>query len=140
MVDLLISTLATLGYPVRQQGSFTENEAYPDAFFTFWNNSSDDGSHYDNNAIYYVWNFDVNFYSTSPAVVYEKLEAARVALREQGFIISGKGYSVASDEPTHIGRGFTALIIDHNTNDEVPDVPDQGGEELPVEDNNNQEG
>lgn len=115
MTELLISVLETFGYPVRLQGSLAKDEAYPDSFFTFWNNSSEDGSHYDNNPIHYVWEYDVNAYSTDPATVYTMLEAARVALKAEGFIISGKGRTVASDEVTHTGRGFTALKIENNT-------------------------
>ena len=118
MIDLLISVLETFGYPVRLQGSLAENEAYPDSFFTFWNNSSDDRAHYDNSAIDFVWSFDVNFYSTDPALVYSKLEAAKSALKAAGFIVSGKGHTVASDEPTHTGRGITALIIERNIGSE----------------------
>lgn len=112
--ELLISTLGTLGYPVRLQGSLAEDEAYPAAFFTFWNNSSADGAHYDNGAIAWVWNFDVNFYATDPALVYTALYAAKAALEAAGFIVPGRGYSAPSDEPTHTGRGISALIIERN--------------------------
>lgn len=113
MKELLISLLQTFGYPVRLQGSLAETEAYPDSFFTFWNNDSYDGNHYDNNAIYYVWNFDVNFYSTDPTLVNTILLRAKALLKQNGFIISGRGYDVASDEPTHTGRGMNALIIEN---------------------------
>lgn len=147
MTEKLIEILSAFGYPVRLQGSLAKDEAYPDSFFTFWNNSSDDGSHYDNGPIFYVWNFDVNFYSTDPALVYTQLEAARVALKAAGFIISGRGYTVASDEPTHTGRGLTALIIENKSNDEDnPDdgedsgnEQDPGSEEDPVIENQNEE-
>ena len=135
MTEKLIEVLTTLGYPVRLQGSLAANEAYPDSFFTFWNNSSDDGSHYDNGPIFYVWNFDVNFYSIDPALVYSQLEAARVALKNAGFIVSGKVYTVGSDEPTHTGRGFTALIIENESNDE----DDPGTDADPNVDQNEEE-
>ena len=112
MKDLLIQLLKTFGYPVRLQGSLGENEAYPDSFFTFWNNDSYDGSHYDNDAIDYIWSFDINFYSNNPALVNSVLLQAKTLLKQNGFIITGKGYDVASDEPTHTGRGMTALIIE----------------------------
>lgn len=115
MVDLLISILAALGYPVRLQGSLAPDEPYPDAFFTFWNNSSADGAHYDNGPINFIWDFDVTFYATDPALVYSALEEARAALRAAGFILSGKGQSVPSDEPTHTGRGLNALYIETET-------------------------
>lgn len=112
MKDLLIQLLETFGYPVRLQGSIQENEAYPDSFFTFWTNDSYDGNHYDNEPISCIWYFDINFYSTDPALVNSILLEAKTLLKQNGFIISGKGYDVASDEPTHTGRGINAYIIE----------------------------
>ena len=113
MKDLLINTIATLGYPIILQGSLNENEAYPESFFTFWNNDTPDGSHYDNEAISYIWDFDLNFYSTDPSLVNTKLLEAKTLLKAEGFIIGGKGYDVASDEPTHTGRGIHVLKIEN---------------------------
>ena len=112
MEDLLVSTLEQFGYPVRRQGSLAPNEEYPDHFFTFWNNDSSDGNHYDNAAATTVWDFDVNFYSINPAKTYEILKIAIIKLREVGFVISGKGHDVASDEPTHTGRGTNAFYLE----------------------------
>jgi hypothetical protein len=112
MKELLISLLETFGYPVKLQGSLGEKEQYPDSFFTFWNNDSEDGDHYDNDAVYYVWSFDVNFYSTDPELVNSKLLEAKTLLKENGFIIGGKGDDVPSDEATHTGRGMTVKKID----------------------------
>ena len=112
MKDALISILETFGYPVRLQGSLTPDESYPESFFTFWNNETSDGSHYDNDAISYIWDFDVNFYSSNPALVNTVLLEARTLLKNNGWIISGKGYDVASDEPTHTGRQINAIYIE----------------------------
>lgn len=112
MKDALITLLETFGYPVRLQGSLAEHEQYPDSFFTFWNNDSTDGSHYDNDAINYIWDFDVNFYSTNPTLVNTVLLDAKTLLKNNGWIISGKGYDVATDEPTHTGRGINAIYIE----------------------------
>lgn len=112
MKDALISLLETFGYPVRLQGSLAEDEAYPESFFTFWNNDTPDGSHYDNNPISYVWDFDVNFYSTNPTLVNTVLLEARKLLKTHGWIISGKGYDVATDEPTHTGRGINVSYME----------------------------
>ena len=105
MEDLLISTLETFGFPVMLQGALLPNEPYPADFFTFWNTGSSDGTHYDNTAASVLYSYEVNFYSNNPANVYDVLRAAIAKLRAAGFIISGDGYSVASDEPTHDGRG-----------------------------------
>lgn len=112
MKDALITLLETFGYPVRLQGSFAENEQYPDSFFTFWNNDTTDGAHYDNGAISYVWDFDVNFYSTNPTLVNSILLDVRTLLKNNGWIISGKGYDVDADEPTHTGRAINAIYVE----------------------------
>lgn len=112
MKDTLITLLESFGYPVRLQGSLAENEQYPDSFFTFWNTDTTDGSHYDNDAINYIWDFDVNFYSINPALVNTVLLEVRTLLKNNGWIISGKGYDVASDEPTHTGRSINVIYIE----------------------------
>lgn len=109
MVDKLISTLEPLGYPVMLQGSLLPQEPYPDHFFTFWNNSSDGDSFYDNDENAIVWSYDINFYSIDPTLVNSKLLEAKALLKAEGFIVSGAGYDVMSDEPTHTGRGINAL-------------------------------
>lgn len=121
MEELLISTLQTFGYPVALQGSLGEMP-YPDIFFTYWNNSSTGQAHYDNKETEIVWDFDVNIYGKSPALVFTTLTQAISALRAAGFIISGQGYTVASDEKTHVGRGVNALCLEkiggnNNAND-----------------------
>ena len=112
MKDELIELLETFEYPVREQGSLTEDEQYPDSFFTFWNNDTYDGNHYDNDAIAFVWAFDINFYSIDPDLVNSILADVRTLLKKNGWIISGKGHDVSSDEVTHTGRGLTALYVE----------------------------
>ena len=110
MEDLLISTLeAAFGYPVRLQGSFMENEKYPDHFFTFWNDSADGSSFYSNDENCILWQYSLNFYSVDPEKVTTKLLEAKEVLKAAGWIVSGAGYSVMSDESTHTGRGNTIL-------------------------------
>ena len=110
MEDLLIEILQSFEYPVILQGSLLPSEKYPDDFFTFW--SRDSGSKFLSNkevAIYYT--YDVNFYSTDPAKVYTVLRATVEKLREAGFIVSGDGHSVVSDEKTHDGRGIEVTYL-----------------------------
>ena len=109
MEDLLISTLEALGFPVRLQGSLLDNESYPDSFFTFWNDSADGTSFYSNTEGAILWEYSLNFYSTDPVLVNTKLLEAKELLKEVGFTISGAGYDIPSDEPTHTGRGISLL-------------------------------
>ena len=112
MKEFLIGLLETFKYPVLLQGSLATDAVYPDSFFTFWNNSSNDWHPYDNEPSGFVWDFDVIFYSTDPDLVNSILESVRTLLKQNGFIVSGKGYDLASDEPTHTGRGINARIIE----------------------------
>ncbi len=109
--DILIETLETFGFPVRLQGSLSEEENYPNDFFTFWNNDSSGESFYDNEEKSTSFDYDVNFYSTNPEKVYRILREAKQKLLEKNFIISGDGHSVASDELTHTGRGMNILFL-----------------------------
>lgn len=109
--EILIEQLETFGYPVFQQGSLAEDEAYPDAFFTFFNNDSYDALFYDNAEHETVYDFDVNIYATDPELVNGALLNAKKLLKSNGFIVDGAGYDVASDEPTHTGRGIAVTYI-----------------------------
>lgn len=112
MKDLLIKTLEPLGYPIFQQGSLSEDEPYPESFFTFWNNETNGDEFYDNEEHSYIWDFDLNFYSSDPELVNTKLLEGKALLKKAGFTVTGKGYDVASDEPTHTGRGINILKIE----------------------------
>lgn len=109
MDNLLISTLEALGYPVKLQGSILPDEPYPDSFFTYWNDSADGTSFYDDTEGAVVWAYSLNFYSTNRVLVTTALLEAKRLLKRAGFIVSGAGYTVGSDEPTHTGRGISLL-------------------------------
>lgn len=109
MEDLLISILGIFGYPVNLQGSLSSDEEYPKHFFTFWNDSTQGGSAYDNKEYEVQWEYSVNFYSVDPIAVNEKLKEAKVLLINAGFEVNGVGHSVGSDEASHTGRGITVF-------------------------------
>ncbi len=110
---LLINTLTNaFDLPVILQGSLSMNEEYPAAFFTFWNNSTNDDAFFDNTETETIWNFDLNYYSNDPASVNSVLLQAKQLLKSAGFIPDGSGHDVMSDEPTHTGRGMTLLFIE----------------------------
>lgn len=119
--ELLINTLNTnfKDYPVYLQGSISRDEAYPESFFTFWNNSSNDSGFYDNSETECIWDFDLNFYSSDPTLVNTVLLTAKSALKAVGFIPDGNGYDVMSDEATHTGRGINLLFIQNYLESEV---------------------
>ena len=115
MTDTLIALLETFGFPVMRQGSLPQDQAYPDTFFTFWGND-DDNSFYDNNTASVVYQFSVNVYSSDPDTTYSTLDAARSLLKQNGWTIITRGYDVASDEITHIGRGMVVAFLQPQPN------------------------
>lgn len=113
MDELLVETLESLGYEVFLQGSMAENAQYPDHFFTYWNDAADGTGFYSNQEGAVLWQYSVNFYSKNPLAVSKMFKSlkgkltAKNVLKAAGFIVTGAGYNVMSDEPTHTGRGIT---------------------------------
>lgn len=107
-----IDVLESFGYSVFLQGSLQEDDAYPESFFTFWNNYTEDAAFYDNQETRTFWDFDLNFYSSNPALVNSQLLEAKKLLKQNGFVVQGKGYDVLSDEETHTGRGINVTYIE----------------------------
>lgn len=97
--------------PVIRQGSLAPDEKYPDTFFTFWNNSEDGQSFYDNETATVIYDYAVNVYSTDPDKVYDLLKQARLKLKASGWTIYRRGYDIASDEITHVGRGMEIIFL-----------------------------
>lgn len=112
MKDKLITALSTLKYPVYLQGSLASDQPYPDAFFTFWNNTTFDHADYDNGPVAWVWSFDVNFYARDPALVNSVPLLAIDAVKAAGFIVGGRAQDLPSDQPDVTGRGFIAQYIE----------------------------
>lgn len=111
MEDNLISILETFGFPVFRQGSLNPSDSYPDTFFTFWNNSENGHSFYDNDVVLIDWDFDVNIYSDDPGLAYTLQKQTRKKLKNNNWIILQYGSDVPSDEITHIGRGMRVAYI-----------------------------
>lgn len=109
--QLLIDTLSSFNYPVILQGSLSDEDEFPDSFFTFFNNETIDDNFFDNNETEVIWNFDLNIYSIDPEIVNNAFIQAKPILKQAGFIVDGLGYDVLSNNPTHTGRGINILYI-----------------------------
>lgn len=109
--DTLINLLETFNVPVIRQGSLAPDQAYPDTFFTFWNNDESEHSAYDNETANVDYDFDINVYSTNPDTAYSLIKQSRELLKQNGWIIATRGYDVSSDEITHVGRGMEVLYL-----------------------------
>lgn len=110
MIDELIELLETFGYPVYRQGSMAEDEAYPLTFITFWDYPEEEGLFYDNDENMVLYDFQVNIYSADPNKPYDLLDEVRDAMKDAGWTVSKRAFSLESDEPTHTGRGFEAVF------------------------------
>ena len=112
--NLLLTTISNkyANYPVYLQGSMSDEDVYPESFFTYWNNTTDDAAFYDNAETEIIWDIDLNFYSNDPTLVNTIFVALKPILKTAGFIVNGLGYDVLSDEISHTGRGINLLFID----------------------------
>lgn len=111
MEDALIALLESYNYPVFRQGSMSDEETYPETFVTFWNTGSPDHSHYDNAEYGTSWSYNIFVYSSNPEIPFSLLQTIRTDLKAAGWIPTSQGFDVASDEPTHIGRGIEFLYL-----------------------------
>ena len=112
--NLLIDTLKDMGYGApRLQGTFAENETYPDSFITFFTIDTPDIRFYDNKTKRTAYYFDVNFYSSNPELVNTVPESIAEKLAKVGFIRQGKGSDLASDVETHTGWNTQYIYLEN---------------------------
>lgn len=111
MEDLLIELVSSLGFPVFRQGSLSDDDDYPDTFFTFWNNSENCHSSYDNSTSLKIYEYDLNIYSNDADVAYSKIKEVSDLLHQNNFIVSSLGFDLPSDEPDYIGRGLNISFL-----------------------------
>ena len=108
--ELFLTTLSSLGYGTpRLQGSYKENESYPDSFITYFLIDSADLNFYNNKSNCTAYYFNVNFYSSDPDLVNTVPETITKKLTEVGFIRQGKGTDLASDYTTHTGWNLSFI-------------------------------
>lgn len=114
MEEKLIEILESVGegIGVYEQGSFTDGEQYPDNFFTWWLDDTQSAEHYDNKENACIWYFTINSYSTNPLKCTEILLKAITLLKQNDWIVDGKGKGVGSDAKTHSGRTVEAIYIE----------------------------
>lgn len=109
MKEKLIEILESTGIEVYEQGSITDTESYPDNFFTYWNDETEDAEHYDNKGHACIWYFTVDFYSINPLVCTTMLLKAKELLVKNGWTVDGKGKDIYSDSKNHSGRRIEAI-------------------------------
>ncbi len=119
MKQKLIEILEKTGFEVYEQGSFTRTEEYPDNFFTYWNDATEDIEHYDNKESACAWYFTIDFYATNPLVADAMIEEAKKRLVNNGWIVDGKGRDIYSDSKKHSGRRIETVFEEKEKNEHV---------------------
>lgn len=116
MREQFVALLQTFGLPIFLQGSLNKNSAYPSSFFTYWNDTTEDNAHYDNDAIAFNWQFTIYYYTQNEnaAQMDGVFLQIRNLFKQNGWIMTGVGYDVPSDEPTHVGRAIDVYYIQRN--------------------------
>lgn len=112
MEQALIDILKSFEYPVFRQGSLGNKTPYPPTFVTFWCNDTPDHAHYDNAEYGTSWDFGVYIYSSDAKCCYDLTSDIRTALKAAGWVVPSKGFDVASDEASHIGRGLECYYLE----------------------------
>lgn len=107
MIDELLRLLESFKLPVYRQGGLPADQSYPDTFITFWNSESEEAAFYSNKALRENCTYEVNVYSTDIRQIYLKLQEIIALLKKNKWILTDAGHDVASDEPTHQGRGIS---------------------------------
>ncbi|MEE6208271.1 MAG: hypothetical protein VZR95_09490 [Alphaproteobacteria bacterium] len=116
MREQFIALLQTFGLPIFLQGSLNKDSAYPSSFFTYWNDTTEDNAHYDNDTIAFNWQFTIYYYTQNEnaAQMDGVFLQIRNLFKQNGWIMTGVGYDVPSDEPTHVGRAIDVYYIQQN--------------------------
>lgn len=107
----LIELLESLSYPTYLQGSLPEEE--PASFFTVWDFTTEDASHYDNDAKTNEIGYWVYFYSVNPEQCEEMLKKARTLLKDNDYIVEGPPRSAMAHRQEYSGKFITIYKINN---------------------------
>lgn len=89
--ELIYNTLISLGYPVREQGTFGENETLPETFITYQIINETNDTHYDNKIASTITRVQLVLYSKKPAIKQSADQLFRSVMLPAGFLrVSGR--------------------------------------------------
>lgn len=100
------------GLEYSRQGSYGEDDEYPESFFTFWNFDTPEEGFYDDKANRSVWYWQVYYYTKDPATLYSKMDEFIRLAKEVGFVVEGRGQDIPSDRPDYPGRMITIKYME----------------------------
>ena len=99
----IYDTLITLGYPVREQGTYGEDEVLPETMITYQLIDEPDSAHYENIPVGKIARFQVAFYSKDPTKKQSADSVLRSVLLPLGFLrVSGRDLPF-NKETNHYG-------------------------------------
>lgn len=99
----IYNTLLSIGYPVREQGTYGQNEKLPETHITYFVLNQANESHADNLPTSRTSRVQVSLYSKKPALVQQADSVLRAALLAGGFLRAG-GRNLPFDKETgHYG-------------------------------------
>ena len=102
IIQIINDTLGSFELPIYIQGTLG-NKEYPDKFFTYWITDSAGNAFYDNNENACDWNCSIIYYTNDVNSIITTVPLVIDALKQNGFIIGGKGNLIPSDEHTTLG-------------------------------------
>jgi len=82
-------TLSTLGYPVREQGTYAEGDMLPETHVTYQILYQPNGSHADNAPTSTISGVQVTLYSKDPAIVQSADDSIKAVMIPAGFMRAG---------------------------------------------------
>lgn len=113
MWEKLQEVFEEIGLPYSRQGSYGVDEKLPNSFFTFWNKDSEYDGYFSNRPTKCIWTWNVFFYTNDPELLYSQLKAFIRVANEKGFVVSGQGKDLATDEPDYFGRFVEVSYVEY---------------------------
>lgn len=112
--DRLISALEPLGFEVRLQGSYAEDEPLSETFITYFIVDSPDGSFYEDGPLVTYIRVQVVLYSKKMSVLTTLPEQIFRACRAAGFIRDSRGRDLGF-EGEHYGWSMNFISTERNS-------------------------
>lgn len=106
VLEKIISIFEEIGLPYRRQGSYADYEQYPDSFFTYWNVLSPYVDFGDNETHTTTYDYMIYLYSKDELEIYTKMDLFINKAKSLGFIVSGKGQDIPTDDKAFVGRAI----------------------------------
>lgn len=101
--SIICSTLAALGYTVREQGSYGKDEKLPEAFVTYFILDQPDVAHADNRPTRTMTKVQVVVWATDPAIIQAANDNVKAVMLPAGFLRAGGTHLPLDKDTGHYG-------------------------------------